>query len=107
MSKDYLTTKDNFPVHDITHRPKRMQGDSIKSQESLTTVDSVITSPRSIPQSVTIEKAIQFYESHAEGEFEVLFKSTAKWLRDHMSKNVAPSGSNIDQAKELLERIKK
>lgn len=108
-----MTTKDNFPVIDITHKPKRIQSDNLKSAIHVTTVgepESPIMS--SVPVSPTLERAIEYYESHAEGEFRVLYLQTAKWLRDYMSKDVpvnvqTPDGTDIDKAQELLAQARR
>ena len=85
-----MTTKDNFPVIDITHKPKRMQGENLKAVATVTTAmeydDAPVTSD--IPATPTLERAIQYYEAHAEGNFRVLYSQTAKWLRDYMTKNI-------------------
>ena len=85
-----MTTKDNFPVIDITHRPKRMQGDNLKAVASVTTAmeqdDAPITS--AIPATPTLERAIEYYETHAVGEFRLLYLQTAKWLKEYMTKNI-------------------
>lgn len=85
-----MTTKDNFPVIDITHRPKRMQGDNLKAVATVTTAmeqdDAPMTS--AIPATPTLERAIEYYETHAVGEFKVLYSQTAKWLREYMTKSI-------------------
>lgn len=77
----------HFPVQDITHKPKRMQGANFT--ESL---DEVIKPPTEMEGDVeaigTIEGAIRFYETTAkvyEGtspNMSNLFVHTAKWLRE-------------------------
>ena len=85
-----MTTKENFPVVDITHKPKRMQGDNLKAVSSVTTVmeqnDASVTSD--IPSTPTLERAIAYYETHAVGEFRTLYLQTAKWLREYMTKSI-------------------
>lgn len=109
-----MTTKDNFPVIDITHKPKRMQNDNLKSAIHVTTAmeqnDAPMTSD--IPASPTLERAIAYYEAHAEGNFRVLYLQTAKWLRDYMSKDIpvnvpVPDGTDIDKAQELLAQARR
>ena len=85
-----MTTKDNFPVIDITHKPKRMQGENLKAVASVTTAmeydDAPVTSD--IPATPTLERAIEYYETHAVGEFRLLYSQTSKWLREYMTKNI-------------------
>ena len=107
-----MTTKDNFPVIDITHKPKRMQSDNLKAVNPVTTAMDVEPSPSSIPASPTLERAISFYETHAEGEYRTLYLQTAKWLRDYMTKTVpvnvsVPDGTDIDKAQELLAQARR
>lgn len=102
-----MTTKDNFPVIDITHRPRRMQSDNLKAVTSVTTAMEVDAPQSSVPATPTLERAIEFYETHAEGEYRTLYLQTAKWLRDYMSKDVPvnvsiPDGADLDKAQELL-----
>lgn len=108
-----MTTKDNFPVIDITHKPKRMQNDNLKSAVQMTTaVDSESPVTSSVPASPTLERAIEYYETHAVGEFRILYLQTAKWLRDYMSKDIpvnvsVPDGTDIDKAQELLAQARR
>ena len=109
-----MTTKDNFPVIDITHKPKRMQSENLKSAVQVTTAMESEINPMtsSIPVSPTLERAIEYYESHAVGEFRVLYLQTAKWLRDYMSKDIpvnvsVPDGTDIDKAQELLAQARR
>ena len=81
-----MTTRENFPVVDVTHRPKRMQGANLKTMiESEPNQEKVESN---VPQSATLERAIQFYESNATGEYKVLYAQTAKWLREYMTKTM-------------------
>ena len=92
---DMTTTRNGFPVHDITHKPKRSQSGNLKSVKSETTAieESHFSE---VPSVVTPERAIAFYESHAEGEYKLLYSQTAKWLRDYMSRSVPV---NVEVAK--------
>ena len=93
---DMLTTKDSFPVVDITHKPKRTQRANIQSAIREEPVSTADTKETNVPQSVTIERAISFYESNAQGDYAILYSQTAKWLRDFMSKSVpAPSNEEV------------
>ena len=108
-----MTTKDNFPVIDITHKPKRMQSENLKAVNHVTTAMEVDTSVASnIPSTPTLERAIEFYETHADGEYRTLYLQTAKWLREYMSKTVpvnvpVPDGTDIDKAQELLAQARR
>lgn len=106
-----MTTKDNFPVVNITHKPKRMQGDNLRVMQSESPVEFIVEST-DVPQTATLERAISFYESHAEGEYRTLYLQTAKWLREYMSKTVpvnvpVPDGTDIDKAQELLAQARR
>lgn len=91
MSDNITTTKDLFKVVDITHKPKRMQGDNfvgtdlhIKSQEETSTPNNDDTD---IPEYVTLERAIEFYNNHAnittyKGK---LYSATVSWLKELLS----------------------
>ena len=87
-----MTTKDNFPVIDITHKPKRMQGDNLKAVSVMTTAYTVeqddAPMTNDIPATPTLERAIEYYETHAVGEFRLLYLQTAKWLKEYMTKNI-------------------
>ena len=85
-----MTTKDNFPVIDITHKPKRMQADNLKAVATMTTAMEQDDAPmtNAIPATPTLERAIAYYETHAVGEFRLLYSQTAKWLREYMTKTV-------------------
>lgn len=108
-----MTTKDNFPVIDITHKPKRMQSENLRAVNSVTTameIDNPVVS--SVPATPTLERAIEFYETHANGEYKTLYLQTAKWLRDYMSKDIpvnvsVPDGTDIDKAQELLAQARR
>ena len=85
-----MPTSKGFPVIDITHKPKRMQSDNLRGAVSMSTVygADTETNTSSVPATPTLEKAIAYYESHAEGEYRVLYSQTAKWLREYLSKSV-------------------
>ena len=105
---DMTTTRNGFPVHDITHKPKRMQGDNLKAVFGEETSASSAGKETNIPSAVTLERAIQFYESHADGEYKNLYSQTAKWLREFMSRSIPVDvGTDIDKAQELLEQARR
>ena len=86
---DMTTVRNGFPVHDITHKPKRMQNANIKSVLREDNPVSLSSEEKEVPSIITLERAIHFYESHAEGVYANLYSQTAKWLRELMSKNVS------------------
>ena len=79
-----------FECVDITHKPKRMQGDSFrKNDESISCVDGsnkgksegMILCDLPVEGSfITLEKAIDFYEKNSQKSD--IFKNTAFWLKD-------------------------
>ena len=77
-----VTLTDSFPVIDITHKPKRHQGDNFTSKEP-SSVSGV--SNCKVPQNVTIESAIRFFEANADGEYKNLYNATATWLKTIIS----------------------
>lgn len=78
-----------FPVIDVTHTPKRLQRDNIiqAGTQSCSNSDSTQGNvEHSAPlHNITIERAIQYYESHASGELSTLYLNTAMWLRKLLS----------------------
>lgn len=100
-----MTTKDNFPVIDVTHRPKRMQGTNLKTLNDHP--QETVAKDSNVPQTVTLERAIVFYETHAEGEHKVLYSQTAKWLREFMSRTVStPNVGETNESQEILEDLR-
>ena len=84
MSNNMTTTTNHFPVKDITHRPKRMQGDMIRlkeAEEGISNTDSPNTNePLSV---ITLERAISYYKSmSADATNGKLYRATAKWLEE-------------------------
>lgn len=85
--KDTTTTKDFFPVKDITHRPKRMQGDMIRLQgreyDSESNKSTNSTGVEETVQVVTLERAISYYKKKSNDETNGrLYSATAKWLEE-------------------------
>lgn len=82
---DMTTTRSGFPVKDITHKPKRMQGDMIRLKEAeagLTDSENVTESnePLSV---ITLERAISYYKRmSADPNNGKLYTATAKWLEE-------------------------
>lgn len=83
-----MTTRDNFPVIDVTHKPKRMQGSNLRNAIGVEPTQEQEVIESVVPQSATLERAIQYYEANATGEFRVLYTQTAKWLREYMTKTM-------------------
>lgn len=104
---DMTTVRSGFPVYDITHKPKRMQNANIKAVFGEYKTVSLAGEETAVPSVVTLERAIHFYESHAEGEYANLYTQTAKWLREFMSRSIPVDvGTDIDKAQALLEQTR-
>lgn len=71
-------------VEDITHHPKRTQADNILRAGTafVTTTDQAKPENRQtdIPLNVTMESAIEYFRSHATGEYTVLYSFAADIL---------------------------
>ena len=85
MSDYVTTTTSSFPVKDVTHKPRRMQGDMIRLKEAeagLAVSDN--TSGSVEPLSViTLERAISYYKKMSADETNgKLYSATAKWLEE-------------------------
>lgn len=81
---DMLTTANAFPNEDVTHKPKRKQRDNLKKY--VETSPDVESQSSDVPSVLTIERAIKYYESHAEGDLYALYTQTANWLRTLLSR---------------------
>lgn len=103
-----------FPTIDITHQPERYQRDNlIQAGTAQVHTDEAATSDStctSVPlHNVTIERAIQYYETHAEGELATLYENTAKWLNDLRSVGLAKAAkltqknNNEEESNEVKE----
>ena len=104
---DMTTVRSGFPVHDITHKPKRMQNANIKAVFGEEKSVTIAGEDNEVPAVITLERAIHFYESHAQGEYTNLYTQTAKWLREFMSRSIPVDvGTDIDKAQELLEKVR-
>ena len=107
MPNNVTTTRNGFPVYDVTHKPRRTQSSNLKQALGDTQSPEVTEEGVEVPSVVTIERAIRFYETHAEGSYKTLYLQTAKWLRDLMSKNIPVDvGTDVDKAQELLDRAR-
>ena len=106
-----MTTSDRFPVVDITHKPLRTQAGNLERSMSLSAEERSEVSSNShvdaVPNTITIERAIEFYESHSEGAYKVLYSLTAKWLREFMTKSNPPRFSSAESPEEFREVIEK
>lgn len=88
MSDNYTTTG-MFTNIDITHKPKRMQGDNFKNTPlhiGLKDEDQPNTAKAkdSVPTYITLERAIVYFEEQSnsltpEGKF---YSATADWLKE-------------------------
>lgn len=104
---DMTTVRSGFPVYDVTHKPKRMQSANLKAVLGEEPTVSLAGEESDVPSVVTLERAIHYYESHAEGEYKNLYIQTAKWLREFMSRSVSTTaGTDIDKAQELLDKAR-
>lgn len=116
--KDYDTTTvagvASFPVEDITHKPKRMQGDMYKLKQKLEEVDNPDTPEESDDEGslkvITLERAIAYYKSKSNDEKNgELYKATAKWLSELLvtrsSKTLSKAVSNEESVEEILNEI--
>ena len=85
MSDYTTTTSGSFPVQDITHKPKRMQGDMLRLKESRP--DEVAygssNSEEMTLEVITLERAISFYKRKSADEVNgKLYSATAQWLEE-------------------------
>lgn len=109
MSNVTTVANGKFPVEDITHKPRRTQADNLKKAGVVADVvpsgnDEIISK---VPQSPTVEGAIQFFEDNAKGEYKALYKSTAVWLRKYLTMKVKELPKNLqavlpDDTKEVV-----
>ena len=82
--KDYMTTTaSSFPVKDITHKPKRMQGDMIRLKETEEGINSENLTENEPLSIITLERAISYYKKmSADNTNGKLYTATAKWLEE-------------------------
>lgn len=96
------TTKVNFRVEDITHKPKRLQSDNLRnaigSGDVLNAPPEQTIKLSGIPKVMTIERVIKYFEDNANGEFTELYKSSATWLREYLTvrSNYSPQEIRTD-----------
>ena len=76
----------NFPVQNITHKPKRQQGDMIRLKQL--EEQGVEESPATVQEDstlkiITLERAISYYKRMStDPKNGKLYESTAKWLEE-------------------------
>lgn len=79
------TTTSHFPVKDITHKPKRMQGDMIRLKEAEAGIennDNTMSAEETL-SVITLERAISYYKRMSADETNgKLYSATAKWLEE-------------------------
>lgn len=111
MSKDYnvatVSGTSNFPVTDITHKPKRQQADMLKLKQQIegnVPVTEAEETAVDVPNVLTLERAISFYKRRAGlSELGKLYEATAKWLEELL---VIRSPKTIQSQKEAFEAFK-
>ena len=81
---DMTTTRNGFPVKDITHKPKRMQGDMIRLKEAeANATESQNVGGEETLTVVTLERAISYYKRMSADPINgKLYSATAKWLEE-------------------------
>lgn len=84
---DYTTTTttSHFPVKDVTHKPKRMQGDMIRLKEAEAGIQNSQEPAESTEtlSVITLERAISYYKRmSADATNGKLYSATAKWLEE-------------------------
>ena len=115
---NYTTTKNFFPVKDVTHKPKRMQGDMIKIRER--ELGIVSDDPQAETEQteglsvVTLERAITYYKKMSSDQVNGnLYSATAKWLEELLvtrtlkTEAVAKAvikGENINESEDNINR---
>lgn len=115
---NYTTTKNFFPVKDVTHKPKRMQGDMIKIRER--ELGIVSDDPQADTEQteglsvVTLERAITYYKKMSSDQVNGnLYSATAKWLEELLvtrtlkTEAVAKAvikGENINESEDNINR---
>ena len=73
-------------VIDITHHSNRTQEGNLRAAGIITDeVTTVAPKATSVPQNVTLETAINFFESNAHGEYSILYRQTAKGLKEYLA----------------------
>jgi hypothetical protein len=95
-----VSTVGNMTVTDVTHRPKRMQGDSLKKESPVQ--DREVDALSDTPNAITLESAIRYYEEHAEGEFKVLYTRTAQWLDSLRKVRIKKIEETIEHVQSLV-----
>ena len=83
-----VTTSGGFitRVEDVTVKPTRLQSEVVNLNKTYEPTQEVKAT--NIPQLLTLERAIKWYEENAVGEISSLYLFTALQLRKLLSKNV-------------------
>ena len=92
-----------FPVIDISHKPKRYQRDNLIEAGTATSLQEQEESPVDVtyvPRSVTIERAIHYYEANSTGELANLYSATAKWLRSYLAVSNSAVRKAVEESEE-------
>ena len=82
---EVTTTSSFFPVKDITHKPKRMQGDMIRLKEAEAGIVNEDCTAESVEplNVITLERAISYYKKmSSDATNGKLYIATAKWLEE-------------------------
>lgn len=74
---------DKFPVQDITHHTKMIQGDW--GEDDSTNNDYEV---KKIPSSMTVESLISYFKENAKGQFARPYNQAAKYLEDYKEKRI-------------------
>lgn len=83
-----LTTSNNFPCEDVTHRPLRTQSGNLHSDDEQQITARVAVSAESIsyPSSYTPERAIAVYKNLMETANSVELRNLYKWTIETLTK---------------------
>ena len=100
-----MTTSLNFPVQNITHKPKRMQGDFIKNDEK--SQSDGVNPDVDIEDISNIEGAIRYCENKAREYASLpntskIYSNISKWLRELL---VTRNPKSIEESKSLSDSI--
>jgi hypothetical protein len=102
---EITTTRGSFPDHNITHKPKRLQGDNIRLAQNVVEVATIngdiTTTVNDVPTVLTLERAIEYYMKHSsDGSTARLYQATVKWLTELLTSKNKPVTPNVGEASE-------